>query len=848
AVASGRASSGPPFQAVAHDLKVERILSSRSPDNLPRERLALILDALVDCDVVHLDGQPVRTSSERILPIVRVIDAPEGVRIYLEQDPRIDYAFANGLVLCGSTLHALGDPHLSGREREELPRGRFFSFDQIPELVTEVLPSLEQRVPVDVRSERLPATTREDKPHIRLEVSREGDLLEVLPTLVYGKPPSARVDAGRLVHIRGTIPVRDDGEEERQKSLLRHDLGLTPGRRLVLAADEAIRFVERLSRWPGEVIGKAHHDFHLTETLKPSVEVTEDGLEVSFDVLTTPDQDQAGAAATRQPDSVAPDAVFRAWRQGESQVALSGGGFAPLPADWLARFGRAISDLLAAREESGRLPSCVLPDLGRLCEELDQPAPNRLERLRPLLADWSGIPDVGPPPDLQAQLRDYQLRGVNWLHFLRNAELGALLADDMGLGKTVQTLCVLQSRSLVVMPTSLLYSWADEINRFRPSLRYVVYHGPGRSLDNEADVILTSYAILRLEIDRLASERWRCVVLDEAQNIKNPESQVAQAAYRLEADFRVALTGTPVENRLEELWSQLHFLNRGLLGGRSDFQERYAGPIAQGDTDCAEALRQRLRPFMLRRLKRDVAPELPPRSEVVLHCELSPEERNVYDAVRAAGVAQVVERLRGGGRGGIMAALEVLLRLRQAACHAALVPGQSVEGSTKIDLLVDRLQQAVEEGHKALVFSQWTSLLDLAEPALRRGGIPFERLDGSTRDRVGVINRFSEGEGAPVMLISLKAGGTGLNLTAADHVFLVDPWWNPAVEDQAADRAHRIGQTRPVVVHRLVARNTVEERILELHAHKRGLSEAVLSTEGRGTGGLSREDLLALLD
>ncbi|MFP8874392.1 MAG: DEAD/DEAH box helicase, partial [Myxococcota bacterium] len=564
-----------------------------------------------------------------------------------------------------------------------------------------------------------------------------------------------------------------------------------------------------------------------------------------FDLPTAAGEGRAGASGSRHQSAVAPEAVFRAWRQGESQVALSKGGFAPLPRDWLARFGRQISDLLAAREQSGRLPGCALPDLGRLCEELDLPTPDRLERLRPLLSDWSGIPAVDPPPDLRAQLRDYQRQGVDWLHFLESAELGALLADDMGLGKTLQALCVLGPRSLVVMPTSLLYNWADEIDRFRPSLKYAVYHGTGRTLDTEADVILTSYAILRLEIDRLENEHWRCVVLDEAQNIKNPESQVAQAAYRLEADFRIALTGTPVENRLEELWSQFHFLNPGLLGGRSDFRDRYAGPIAQGNADCAEALRERLRPFMLRRLKRDVAPELPARTEVVLHCELSPEERDVYDAVRASKVAQVVERLRGGG--GVMAALEALLRLRQAACHSALVPGQVGERSTKIDLLVDRLQQAVEGGHKALVFSQWTSLLDLAEPPLREAGIAFERLDGSSRDRAGIIARFSDGDGAPVMLISLKAGGTGLNLTAADHVFLLDPWWNPAVEDQAADRAHRIGQTRPVVVHRLVTRDTVEERILELHAHKRGLSEAALSADGRGAG-LSREDLLALLD
>ena len=307
--------------------------------------------------------------------------------------------------------------------------------------------------------------------------------------------------------------------------------------------------------------------------------------------------------------------------------------------------------------------------------------------------------------------------------------------------------------------------------------------------------------------------------------------------------FRIALTGTPVENRLEDLWSQFRFLNHGLLGTRRDFQEQVARAIADGDPDAAARLRERLKPFVLRRLKRDVAPELPPRTEVVLHVALSDAERDVYDAVRAASQQQVIERLKTGGN--MLAALEALLRMRQAACHAGLVPGQQAESSSKVELLVDRLEQAVADGHKALVFSQWTSLLDRVEPSLSTANINYVRLDGSTRDRGGVVDRFQAASGPPVMLISLRAGGVGLNLTAADHVFLLDPWWNPAVEDQAADRTHRIGQDKPVVVHRLVAANTVEERILELQASKRALSEAALG-ESAQAAGLTREDLLGL--
>jgi SNF2 family DNA or RNA helicase len=433
---------------------------------------------------------------------------------------------------------------------------------------------------------------------------------------------------------------------------------------------------------------------------------------------------------------------------------------------------------------------------------------------------------------------------VSWLVFLRDAGLGAMLGDDMGLGKTLQALCAIRGRTLVVCPTSVLANWAAEIRRFRPALGAQLYHGPKRALDPGADVTLTTYAILRLDEGVLAGERWDTVVLDEAQAIKNPDSQVARAAFRLQAGFRLTLTGTPVENRLDELWSQLHFTNRGLLGGRGDFDERYARPIGEGRADVASRLRSRIRPVVLRRMKQEVAPELPPRTDVILRCELSPGERDVYDAVRAATLQQVVARLSEGG--GVLAALEALLRLRQAACHPALVPGQEAETSSKVSLLVENLETVAAEGHKALVFSQWTSLLDRIEPPLVASRLPFVRLDGSTRDREQVVRRFQEDPAVAAMLISLKAGGTGLNLTAADHVFIVDPWWNPAVEDQAADRAHRLGQDKPVMVYRLVAEDTVEERILELQARKREIAETALGTAG-ATASLTRDDLMALL-
>ncbi len=457
---------------------------------------------------------------------------------------------------------------------------------------------------------------------------------------------------------------------------------------------------------------------------------------------------------------------------------------------------------------------------------------------------FEAVPAAALPDDLTATLRAYQRRGVDWLSFLRDAKMGALLADDMGLGKTLQTISALRGRALVVAPRSVIDNWEAEIRRFRPSLRVWVYHGPGRRFDARADVTLTTYAVLRLDADALSKERWDTVVIDEAQAIKNPSSQTARAAYGLRGEFRVALSGTPVENRLEELWSLFHFTNPGLLGGRGDFDERYASPVASGDPDATARLRARVRPFMLRRLKRDVAPELPARTEVVLRVELDDSERAVYDAVRAATRDEVVEALRGGGNA--LVALEALLRLRQAACHAGLVPGQRADGSSKVSCLVDALETAAAEGHRALVFSQWTSLLDRVEPHLEEAGVSFTRLDGSTRDRGAVVEEFQSEGGPTAMLVSLKAGGTGLNLTAADHVFMLDPWWNPAVEDQAADRAHRIGQRRAVTVYRLVARDTVEERILSLQTKKRALAEAALDGADPAAT-LTRDDLFELL-
>ena len=820
-----------PFEASPEDLEIEKALRGNFRGVIDRRASPRVLEALSRAGNVTLDGAAIRISPE---PLVRpvVVDDVEGggLLLRLGESSEVRERFKNGIALAGDCLRPERDPHLSGREWEELSRGRIYRREEVGELVGRVLPSLKGRVPIEVRARDLPGAVRE-RPRLSLLVERQGDALYVLPRIVYGDPPLGRVEGERLVAIPargGEVPLRDLEAERRIEESLPHELGLSIGRGEELEVEDAIALVERLSELDVAVEGRAHEGFRIHGTLLPRLALGESEFALSFE------------AGGRRAD---PAAVLRAFREGRSLVPLLDSGFARLPLDWLERYGEAIEDLLLARESAGTLAKASVFDLARLAEELEAPPPPGFEALRALAQDFSELPKSPIPEPLRARLRDYQKRGVDWLHFLKSAGLGALLADDMGLGKTIQALSVLEGRSLVVAPTSVLRNWMEEAARFRPDLSPCLYHGRDRKLDPEAELIVTSHALLRLDQELLGSIPWDNVVLDEGQAIRNPDTDLARAAYALSARFRVSLTGTPIENRLIDLWSQLHFLNPGLLGGLSSFEERYVRPIERGEAEPLARLRERIRPFFLRRLKREVAPELPPRTDSTLTAELSPSERDLYEALRLAARKDVVEKLEKGGSA--LAALEALLRLRQAACHPALVPGREASTSSKTELLLEALETAAADEHKSLVFSQWTSMLDLLEPKLAERGHPFVRLDGTTIDRAGVVERFQKDPEISVFLISLKAGGVGLNLTAADHVFLFDPWWNPAVEEQAFDRAHRIGQENPVFVYRLVAADTVEERILDLQREKRALAELAA---GGSTSGLSRQELLRLLD
>ncbi|MBI3925366.1 MAG: SEC-C domain-containing protein [Armatimonadetes bacterium] len=452
------------------------------------------------------------------------------------------------------------------------------------------------------------------------------------------------------------------------------------------------------------------------------------------------------------------------------------------------------------------------------------------------------------PAELQTRLRDYQADGFRWLARLAWLGYGACLADEMGLGKTVQCLAMILHRAalgptLVVAPASVCLNWADEAARFAPGLSILTLPSDRERLGDAGphDLVITSYASLNRDSKHLRIIEWGTVVLDEAQAIKNPDSQRSRAARALQAGFKMALTGTPMENRLEELWSLFAFLNPGLLGDRSRFQRSFANPIARdGDVAALERLRSRIRPFLLRRTKDQVLQELPLRSEVVRRIELHPWELAHYEILRRQAVGRMDHS--------VAQLLADLTRLRLACCHIELIQPQLQNlPSSKLEALGELLDELRSGGHRALVFSQFVGFLELAEQVLKQEGIPYRLLTGSTPPacRKASIDAFQAGEGE-VFLISLKAGGTGLNLTGADCVIHLDPWWNPAVEDQASSRAHRIGQTRPVTVYRLVAQGTIEERIVELHEHKRALAETFLAGTAEAAG-LSAEELLALI-
>ncbi len=559
--------------------------------------------------------------------------------------------------------------------------------------------------------------------------------------------------------------------------------------------------------------------------------------------------------------------AVRMWLDsGRKYIELKDGTFAEADAAELRR----AADLL---EEAGALPGKtktrlplyqavaldLLADLSTA--EIEGKARKAIMELR----DTAGVPKIATPPGLDATLRHYQEAGLSWLWFLHRHGLSGILADDMGLGKTIQALALLQKAkndegnkpSLVVAPTSVLANWEREAEKFTPGIKSFVWHGADRKerVDQLAsmDLVLTSYALIRRDVNELSKIPFRYVILDEAQNIKNADSATAQACKSIPSEARLALTGTPLENRLSELWSIFDFVMPGFLGSASTFGERYEQPIqVAGDLETRERLKRRIHPFILRRLKTEVAKDLPPKTESVAYCEMNPGQAALYREVLEESKKKVYDTMaKVGFNRSRVSILAALMKLRQVCCDPRLLklpPGTVLAESAKLERFGELVDDLVAEGHRALVFSQFVEMLELLKQWADKRGLTYQSLDGRTKDRMARVDKFNAPDGPPLFFISLKAGGTGLNLTAADYVIHYDPWWNPAVEDQATDRTHRIGQTKAVISYKMITRGTVEEKILSLQKRKKDLAAGVLGQDADMGKTLTEQDVHELFN
>jgi len=554
--------------------------------------------------------------------------------------------------------------------------------------------------------------------------------------------------------------------------------------------------------------------------------------------------------------------LLGALRRGDKMVRLDDGTYGVLPEEWLRRIGplagMGVPEQGHVRfrpSQAGLLDALLAAQPEARCDET-------FARVREELRRFHGVEPAAQPAGFVGRLRDYQSEGLGWMRFLQRFSFGGCLADDMGVGKTAQVLALLESRrelraagepvgpSLVVVPKSLVFNWKEEAARFTPQLRVLDHTGLERNGNDFAayDLVLTTYGTLRRDAWRFKDAEFDYIVLDEAQAVKNAETESSKAVRLLRGRHRLAVSGTPVENHLGELWTLFEFLNPGMLGAANAFKVA-GGSMRNPDEETRRLLGQALRPFILRRTKEQVARELPPKTEQTVYCELEPEQRKLYDELRRHYRDSLLRRIETAGLANSkIQVLEALLRLRQAACHPGLLDSKrSSDSSAKLDVLLEQLREVLDEGHKALVFSQFTSLLKILRDRLNQDGIVYEYLDGATRDRQARVERFQNDKDCRLFLVSLKAGGLGLNLTAAEYVFILDPWWNPAVEAQAVDRAHRIGQTRPIFAYRLIARDTVEEKVLELQKTKRDLAAAMIGAENGMIRDLRPEDLAMLL-
>ena len=557
------------------------------------------------------------------------------------------------------------------------------------------------------------------------------------------------------------------------------------------------------------------------------------------------------------------DEIYETIQGGEKYSRIRSLGFVEYPAQDIYSLLRTLNSFDVYRNPDNKFivktyRAGLISEMKNLNVKLD--LSENFEKFWSQISNFSTSDDLKLPKDINADFREYQVKGFGWLWFMYKYGLNGILADDMGLGKTLQALTVLQKAkeedgaepTLVICPTTVVFNWESEIQKFAPTLSCLKLTGVDRKnmfkKIPEHDVIITSYALVRRDIEKLKDYNFRYIILDESQNIKNALSQTAQAVKKLNAAHKLALSGTPIENKLEELWSVFDFLMPGFLFNMSEFNQRYVNPIMErADKTVEKRLKLQIYPFILRRMKRDVAKDLPDKMENIAYCELTDEQKDFYLQVLDSTKEELFKSIEQNGlEKSRLSIFSALLRLRQICCHPRLYDKENVKhisSSGKFEKLKSMLEEIISEGHRILLFSQFVNMLDIVKGWLEREGIKYEYLTGKTKDRQAAVENFNNDPTIPIFLISLKAGGTGLNLTGADYVIHYDPWWNPAVEDQATDRAYRIGQTKKVFVYRLITKNTVEEKIQKLKTIKRNLVDSVISVDRNIVKSLTMDDI-----
>lgn len=752
--------------------------------------------------------------------------------------------------------------------------------DELPKLLTDFLPRAAASLGAELPKLDSVTTVVDEEP--TFELRAEGDLFAARARMIVAyaghsfevpihclpSPLAFVVAAGSNASALATgandakpmVVRRQVGAElEALQRLLDAGLGRDTDdeRWLVASGDDAVEFWTRGLRglpeaWARYVPDDLANVTVRNQSVKPQMRVSSGVDWLNLDMVFS-----SGEVAADE------DELRACLAHGRRLVRLKDGSYAPIDTASLGDVMHRMAEIVATSGNRKKLPLSQagrVQDLMRVVGEAK--ATSTTNALFEKLDNPGEVPQLPKPRLLKAQLRPYQKQGFSWLAFLHQLGSGGILADDMGLGKTLQTLAFLlwvrgkekRALNLVVAPTSVVPNWQREAEKFAPALKVVVWHGPDRQEVREeldsADIMVTNYALLRRDEELLGGLDFRYAILDEAQHIKNPLSHTARAAKKLRTKRRLALTGTPIENRLSEFWSIFDFVSPGMLGSLKSFEDEYAKPVDRGDAEAAERLRKAVAPFVLRRNKGDVARDLPEKIEQDIVVPMAEEQSKLYRQVLRQLRDSVLSKVDEQGLGKVqIQVLAALTRLRQIACDPRLTRLEGSwkdEESGKVSALREILTESQAGGHRVLVFSQFVEMLKLIRSMLEEVGMPYAYLDGATKDRMGEVERFNSDDSLTAFLISLKAGGSGLNLTGADTVVHFDPWWNPAVEDQATDRAHRIGQTRTVTVYRLIAGGSVEEKILQLSGKKRELVQNVFQSEGQSAKGLTRDDVDSL--